>query len=115
MGEPTDLNQHCFVCGLSKLASLTQPRRRYGELTTIFKALLMLTPLRDMIPPLVYDNFTTNVETCTDCLSTIKEVCALRQEISNLQTELDGLLDRARIKLTNYPEKCIKKSETFDL
>lgn len=96
----TSSQQHCFVCGLSNVASESQPRRRYAELTTIFKTLVMTGSFRDTIPA---DYLATNVETCAVCLTTIKEVFALRQEIVALQTELDGLLVTARKKLTSNP------------
>ncbi|XP_035707709.1 uncharacterized protein LOC110849747 isoform X1 [Folsomia candida] len=91
----------CFICGSPDLASKAQPRRRYAELTTLFKTLVMTTDLQKNLADSVYSDFTINVESCFNCLATIKDVCDLRQEIVTLQTELDRLLEGARIKLGN--------------
>lgn len=89
----------CFICGLPDLASEAQPRRRYAKLTTLFKTLLMTTDLQKNLADSVYADFTTNIESCTNCLTTIRDVYDLRQEIIILQAQLDVLLEGARIKL----------------
>lgn len=99
----------CFICGLSDLASESQPRRRYAELTTIFKTLVMTTDLRKKLDGSVYSDFTTNIESCATCLTTIKEVCALHQEIVTLQTDMHRLFEGARVKLGKILPKLVKK------
>ncbi|OXA40665.1 hypothetical protein Fcan01_24573 [Folsomia candida] len=83
----TDDGGPCFVCGSGALASRAQPRRRYAELTTLFKTLVMTTELRKKLGGTsVYADFATNVESCATCLTTIRDVYDLRQEIVTLQT-----------------------------
>lgn len=90
-GDPS-----CFVCGSADLSSQAQPRRRYAKLTTLFKTLVMTADV-----PQKLGGSSDLVESCAACLAMIKDVYDLRQEIVSLQTQLDALLEGARLKLGN--------------
>ncbi|XP_035700363.1 zinc finger protein 709 isoform X1 [Folsomia candida] len=93
----------CFLCGIKPLAdfrSLPENVTRQ-EKAALFRDLLINPTISKNTSPSSYNQFMSTTESCSDCLSLIKEVCALRQEIVSLEKELENRLEESRRKYLN--------------
>ncbi|XP_035701005.1 uncharacterized protein LOC110861932 [Folsomia candida] len=93
----------CFLCGIKPLAdfrSLPETVTRQ-EKASLFRNLLINPTIRKNTSPSSYNQFMSTTESCSDCLSLIKEVCARQQEIVALEKELENRLEESRRKYFN--------------
>ncbi|XP_021966752.1 zinc finger protein 791 [Folsomia candida] len=93
----------CFLCGIKSVAdsrSLPDNVTRQ-EKAALFRDLLINPTVRKNTSPSSYNQFMSSTESCSDCLSLIKEVYALRQGIVDLEKELENRLEESRRKYLN--------------